>query len=148
MLDIKIDDNCPFEEIKRQNAYLNSNKLEQYKISMLELIKDGREVLNHFKNEHFPYDNLFILVEFSLCSSGTSAAVERVFSVGNDFGAREKSRLNVDILDAVITVKHIFSKKVTFCSEISDVIENDTLTTKNIQWRNTRLSKRLEGMQA
>ncbi|GFS48190.1 hypothetical protein TNCV_2296001 [Trichonephila clavipes] len=29
MPDIKIDDNCLFEEIRRMNAYLNSDKLEQ-----------------------------------------------------------------------------------------------------------------------
>ncbi|GFU14589.1 hypothetical protein TNCV_406461 [Trichonephila clavipes] len=29
MSDIKIDDNCPFEEERRLNVYLNSNKLEQ-----------------------------------------------------------------------------------------------------------------------
>ncbi|GFX21877.1 hypothetical protein TNCV_2311551 [Trichonephila clavipes] len=49
---------------------------------MLKLIKDGRKYLNHFKNEHIPYENLVTLVEFTLCCPGTNVAVERVFSIG------------------------------------------------------------------
>ncbi|GFX72165.1 hypothetical protein TNCV_1954411 [Trichonephila clavipes] len=45
------------------------------------LVKDGRNYLNHFKNEHIPYENVIILVEFTLCCPGSNAEVERVFSV-------------------------------------------------------------------
>ncbi|GFT39877.1 hypothetical protein TNCV_3286541 [Trichonephila clavipes] len=33
------------------------------------------------QKEHIPYDNLVLLVEFTLCCPGTHAAVEKVFSV-------------------------------------------------------------------
>lgn len=130
MPDIKIDDNCLFEEIRRLNIYLNSDKLEQWENQHVEIDKRWVEIFNHFKNEHIPFENLVILVEFTLCCPGTNAAVERVFSIGNDFWTSEKSRLNVDTLAAALTVK--FNMKDISCSDISNILlENDTLT-KNI----------------
>ncbi|GFY12972.1 uncharacterized protein TNCV_665381 [Trichonephila clavipes] len=75
MPDIKIDDNCLFEVEKRLNVYLNSNKFEQLENQHAEkLLKDPSP---HFKNEHIPYENVMILVEFTLCCPGTNAVVER-----------------------------------------------------------------------
>uniref|UniRef100_T1HIE4 Dimer_Tnp_hAT domain-containing protein n=1 Tax=Rhodnius prolixus TaxID=13249 RepID=T1HIE4_RHOPR len=105
MPDIKIDDNCLFEEIRRLNIYLNSDKLEQWENRHVEIDKRWVEIFNHFKNEHIPYENLVIPVEFTLCCPGTNAAFERVFSLGNDFWLSERSRLNVDTLAAALTVK-------------------------------------------
>ncbi|GFV46423.1 uncharacterized protein TNCV_3233121 [Trichonephila clavipes] len=48
----------------------------------------GRNILNHFKNEDIPYENSVIPVEFTLYNTGTNAAVERVFSIENDFWTR------------------------------------------------------------
>uniref|UniRef100_T1HEI2 Dimer_Tnp_hAT domain-containing protein n=1 Tax=Rhodnius prolixus TaxID=13249 RepID=T1HEI2_RHOPR len=104
MPDIKIDDNCLFEEIRRLNIYLKFDKLEQWENQHVEIDKRWVEIFNHFKNEHIPYENLIIPVEFTLCCPGTNAAVERVFSMGNDFWLSEKSRLNVDTLAAALTL--------------------------------------------
>ncbi|GFV92347.1 dimer_Tnp_hAT domain-containing protein [Trichonephila clavipes] len=139
MFDIKIDDNGLFEEIRRLNVDLNSNKLEQLVNQHSEIDKKWVEILNHFKNNHFPYDNLVILVEFNLRCAETNAEIERVFSVGNDFWTSEKSRLNVDTLAVAFSVK--FNIKDIFCSEISDVLENDTLTKKLFNGKDTPLSK-------
>uniref|UniRef100_T1HNF9 HAT C-terminal dimerisation domain-containing protein n=1 Tax=Rhodnius prolixus TaxID=13249 RepID=T1HNF9_RHOPR len=113
MPDIKIDDNCLFEEIRRLNIYLNSDKLEQWENQHVEIDKRWVEIFNHFKNEHIPYENLVIPVEFTLCCPGTNAAVERVFSMGNDFWLSEKSRLNVDTLAAALTVVEVGDKSST-----------------------------------
>ncbi|GFW75102.1 uncharacterized protein TNCV_448071 [Trichonephila clavipes] len=80
ILDIKIDDNCLIEEIRRLNVYLNYNKLEN---QHAEIDKRWVEILNHFKNEHIPYEKLVIFFEFTLRRPGTNALVLRVFSVGN-----------------------------------------------------------------
>ncbi|GFV88204.1 uncharacterized protein TNCV_3243531 [Trichonephila clavipes] len=97
MPDIKIDDDCLFEEIRRLNAYLNSNKLEQWENRHAEIDKRWVEILSHFKNEHFLSDNLIITFEFTLCWPKTNAVAERSFSVDNDLGTSEKSKLKVDI---------------------------------------------------
>lgn len=44
----------------------------------------------HFKNEQISYGNLVILVEFRLYCPGINAAVEIVFSNGNDFWTSKK----------------------------------------------------------
>ncbi|GFU39024.1 transposable element Tcb1 transposase [Trichonephila clavipes] len=105
MPDIKIVDNALFEETGRLNVYLNYNKLKQLKNQHAEIDKKKWvEILNHFKNEHIPYENSVILFEFTLCCPGTNGSFERVFSVGN-FWTSEKSRLNDDISAVVLTVK-------------------------------------------
>ncbi|GFU06662.1 uncharacterized protein TNCV_4352581 [Trichonephila clavipes] len=80
MPDVKIDDDCMFEEIRRPN-----NKLELWENKRSEIEKRWVDILNHFRNEHFSHDNLVILVEFTLCRYGSSSEVETVFSVDNDF---------------------------------------------------------------
>ncbi|GFU91322.1 transposable element Tcb1 transposase [Trichonephila clavipes] len=84
MPDIKIVDNALFEETGRLNVYLNYNKLKQLENQHAEIDKKKWvEILNHFKNEHIPYENSVILFEFTLCCPGTNGSFERVFSVGN-----------------------------------------------------------------
>lgn len=128
--DIKIDDNCLFEEIRRLNVYLNSEKLIQWENQHVEIDKRWVEIFSHFKNGHIPCENLFILVQFVLCCPGTNAAVERVFSIANDFWTSEKSRLNVDTLAAALAVK--FNMKDISCSDISNILLEDNTLTKNI----------------
>ncbi|GFT75066.1 uncharacterized protein TNCV_2244491 [Trichonephila clavipes] len=105
MPDIKINANCLFEEIRRLNVYLNSNKLEQCKNHHVEIDQRWVEILNHSKKEHIPNENLVILVELTFYCPGTSVPVERVFfKIGNDFWTNEKSGLNIDTLAAALTL--------------------------------------------
>ncbi|GFU54633.1 dimer_Tnp_hAT domain-containing protein [Trichonephila clavipes] len=109
MPNIKIVDNKLFEEFGRLNVYENYNKLKQLENQHTEIDKRWAEMLNHFKNEHIPYENLVILFEFRLCCPGTNAPVERVLSVGN-FGTRKKSRI-LDFLKSVLS-KSLLSKRI------------------------------------
>ena len=139
MLHIKIDDNCIFEEITRLNLYLTSEKIDQWENQHVDIDKRWVEIFKHFNNEHIPCDNLLTLVEFTLCCPGKNAAVERVFSISNDFWTSEKSRLSIDTLAAVFTVK--CNMKDISCSEISNVLlENDVLTKNIHSMENTLLS--------
>ncbi|GFV82049.1 hypothetical protein TNCV_3152471 [Trichonephila clavipes] len=56
-------------------------------------------------------ENVIILVEYTLYCPGTNAAIERVFSVGNDLWTNEKLRLNVDTLAGALTRKLIELRK-------------------------------------
>ncbi|GFT76289.1 dimer_Tnp_hAT domain-containing protein [Trichonephila clavipes] len=102
MPDFKIVDNGLFEEIGRLNVYLNYNKLKQLENQHAEIDKRWVEILKHFKNEHILCENSVVLFEFMLCCPGTNAPVQRVF-LGGNLWTSEKSRLNVDILAAVLT---------------------------------------------
>ena len=86
MPDIKIDDNCLFEEIRRLNVYLNSDKLEQWENQHFEINKRWVEIFNHFKNEHIPYENLVILVEFTLCCLELMQQLKEFFQLVMIFG--------------------------------------------------------------
>ncbi|GBL92815.1 hypothetical protein AVEN_4525-1 [Araneus ventricosus] len=68
------------------------------------VIKIWVKIFSHFKNEHIPCENLFILVQFSLFSPLTNAAVEKVFPIANDFWRSEKSGLSIDTPQIAILV--------------------------------------------
>ncbi|GFV55716.1 uncharacterized protein TNCV_755161 [Trichonephila clavipes] len=127
---IKIVDNGLFEETGRLNVYLNGNKLKQLENQHVEIDERWVEILNRLKkNEHIPYENLVILVEFTSCCPGTNAPVERAFSIGN-FWTNEKSRLNVDNFSCGTSCKdegYFFAPKPP-----PDVLENNILTNKKI----------------
>ncbi|GFU51007.1 dimer_Tnp_hAT domain-containing protein [Trichonephila clavipes] len=100
MPDIKKVDNGLFEEIRRRNVYFNYDKLKQMENQQAEINKRWVEKLSQYQKYHVPYEILVILVEFTLSCRGINAPVERVFSV-----IFSKSRLNVDILVAVLTLR-------------------------------------------
>jgi hypothetical protein len=79
MPDIKIDDNCLFEEIRRLNVYLNFDNLGQWENQHVAVDKRWVEIFNHFKNEHIACENLTILVQFTLCCPGTNAELMQSF---------------------------------------------------------------------
>ena len=92
--DIVINDNFLFEEIRRVNLYFKWRKIEEMERWENRTIdKRWVEIFRHFRVEHIPHENLKVLIEISLCCPGTNAAVERVFSLGNDSWSSEKSQL-------------------------------------------------------
>ncbi|KAG8226127.1 hypothetical protein J437_LFUL003274 [Ladona fulva] len=62
---IWIDYNCLFEEIRKLNIYLSSEKLVEWENEHVEVDKRWVEIFNHFKNAHIPYENLLLLVQFT-----------------------------------------------------------------------------------
>lgn len=128
--DIVINDNFLFEEIRRVNLYLNEEKLKKWNDEKIELDKRWVDIFRHFREEHIPHENLKVLIEISLCCPGTNAAVERVFSLGNDYWSSEKSQLSVKTLSAVLTVK--FNMQNESCSEVATLLEEHPHLAKKI----------------
>lgn len=66
---------------------------------------------------HISLENIEKMVQFVLCMPGTNACVERIFSLVNMFWTDKKSRLDIETIKAVITVKSHFNLS---CSEFYD----------------------------
>lgn len=63
------------------------------------------EIFNHLNNVDCEYKEFAKIVEYILCLPGTSAAVERIFSAVNKTWTSDKTRLDVETLKAILTVK-------------------------------------------
>lgn len=128
--DILIDDNSLFEEVRRVNLYIKEDILKKWADENISVDRRWVEIFAHFQREHIPHDNIKLLVEYALCCPGTNAAVERVFSISNDYWTTEKTQLSVNTLSAVLTVK--FNMRDINCSDISSLLEENTELLKKI----------------
>jgi hypothetical protein len=72
------------------------------------------EIFESVQTECISLKNTQLILEFSFAIPGTSAAIERVFSITNSLWTEEKSRFLVETIKAVI--KHILRK---FCATTS-----------------------------
>lgn len=83
----------------------------------------------HFKEKDISVPNLQLILQYIFSMPGTSAPVERVFSLMNNAWSDERSRMNE------ITIRGLMMCKVNFgltCNEFYDKIKTDTLLLKKI----------------
>lgn len=80
-------------------------------------------IFKHFRNNSTQLVNLKLkLTEFAFSFAGTSTEVERIFSLMNNIWDEGKSRLEIDILDAFLTVQQ---NSTMTCSEFYENIKNN-----------------------
>lgn len=86
-------------------------------------ITDSRwvECFQHLAKHKIPYAHLLTIVSYILCLPGTSAAVERVFSLINDVWSSEKSQLSIETLKCILLVR--YNIKMT-CLEFYDLLKS------------------------
>ena len=71
--------------------YLNEERLKKYIDEKVGVVRRWVEVFSSFKQECIPHKNIKLLIECALSCLVTNAAVERVFSLGNDYGSGLKN---------------------------------------------------------
>jgi hypothetical protein len=72
------------------------------------------------------------IVEFILCLPGSTAPVERIFSVMNSMWSKEKSRLSVETIRAILVVRQ---NSVVECEKFYDnVLKDRNLLHKITSW--------------
>uniref|UniRef100_A0A8D8JTE7 (northern house mosquito) hypothetical protein n=2 Tax=Culex pipiens TaxID=7175 RepID=A0A8D8JTE7_CULPI len=80
------------------------------------------EVFRMMMADKIPFVELGKIVQFILCLPGTSAAVERIFSLINNLWKSESSNLHVNTLRAILLVKC----NLTFsCTEFHKLLKSD-----------------------
>lgn len=85
--------------------YCTSDKIKQWKDGNVSIANRWVELFNHLNKVDCEYKEIATLVEYILCLPGTTASVERVFSAVIKTWTAEKTRLNVETLKAILTVK-------------------------------------------
>jgi hypothetical protein len=87
--------------------------------------------------------NTQLILELSFATPGTSAGMERVFSVTNALCTDEKNRFLVETIKSMIVTKTHFEE--LSCSDLYTSISNSPKFKKFVHLRRTRhLSKRKE----
>lgn len=91
---INIDD--LFDEVTEFNAVLEKSSFPEQMLPIQKWIS----IFNSLK-----FNNLRKIVEFVFCLPGTSAAVERVFSLMNNIWRSERGRLDVSTVRALLRIR-------------------------------------------
>jgi hypothetical protein len=81
------------------------------------------EMFEFFRSECILLKNTQLVLEFSFAIPGTSAAIERVFSITNALWTDEKSRFLLEIIKAVIVTKTHFEELQ--CNDFFTLISNN-----------------------
>jgi hypothetical protein len=71
-----------------------------------------------------------MIVEFFCCIPGTNASIERLFSWMNSLWTKEKNRLSVDTVKAMLIVKVFFNKD---CMEFHNLVKQNYSLLEKIQ---------------
>lgn len=86
--------------------YCTDAKLEEWKDKSLRAEKRWVEIFCHMKRNDVPFDKFACVIEFALCFPGSSALVERIFSLAKKLWTDGKSSLHIETLNAILFVKN------------------------------------------
>lgn len=85
--------------------YCTDDKIRKWRNDNTSITNRWVEVFNHLQAENCEYYEIAKLIEYILCLPGTTASVERVFAAMNKSWTSEKTRLQINTLKAILTVK-------------------------------------------
>lgn len=128
-----------FEEYSYLKEYQSKEKIDEWNAK--ETLTDQRwvECFKHLSEKNVPYKEILCLVSYVLCLPGTSASVERLFSLINDMWSPDKSRLLMETLLHMLYVRYNINMK---CLEFYNFLkEQPRMCAKSLRKRNTRLNQ-------
>lgn len=85
--------------------YCTSDKIMQWREGNVSIVDRWVEIFIHLNKADCEFKEMATIVEYILCLPGTSASVERIFSAVNKTWTSDKTRLDVQTLKAILTVK-------------------------------------------
>ncbi|GBN49674.1 hypothetical protein AVEN_230178-1 [Araneus ventricosus] len=108
--DMKINNDQMFDEVVLAKEYLQSNweQWEQEETTRDVSISSEEKWLRlfgHFKENHIAAPNLIKIVEYAFCLPGTSAPVERVFSLINNAWTDDRGLMKEATVKGLMTCK-------------------------------------------
>ena len=128
-----LNENVLFDEFFHVRKIIHQN-IQDWTSRKLTVFQCWIEIFQQCRESHIKVDNVFEMLEFVLCIPGTTASVERIFSLMNMYWSEEKSCLNEETLKAVLVVKTYFSQT---CSEFYDyLMKNQKFLKQFIVLRN------------
>jgi hypothetical protein len=68
-------------------------------------LTEGYRFFSEMSEKRLDFQDFCNIIEFILCPPGSNAPTERIFSVMNTMWSKEKSRLNVETMTAMLVVR-------------------------------------------
>lgn len=95
-----------FDQLTYLKQYVTSEKIAMW--TEKETPTDARwvECFQHFREQNIRYEHVKTIVSYILCLPGTSASVERIFSLINDIWTTEKTRMLLSTLKDIVFVRY------------------------------------------
>lgn len=85
--------------------YCTEAKITQWRCEKVAIVSRWVEIFGHLNVQGCEYKEMATLIEYVLCLPGTTASVERLFSAMNRTWTEEKTRLKIETLKAILTIK-------------------------------------------
>lgn len=85
--------------------YCTEQKIAEWREKKVSLVDRWLDVFNHLTVQSCECKEIAKIVEYVLSLPATTASVERVFSAVNKSWTREKTRLNIETLKAIMIIK-------------------------------------------
>ena len=103
---IQIYESDLLDEFNALLKLITDNKVDEWNNCGLTADMRWVEIVKIFRENGFTSENLGIITEFSMSLPGTSAPVERVFSLMNAIRDSEKTQLSIDALTSMLIVRY------------------------------------------
>lgn len=94
------------EQYEYVRNYCNTEKITEWKDKKTPTEERWVEIFKHFEARNVPFIEFSQIVEYSLCLPGTSAPVERIFSIAKKVWKLESANLHMSTLKSILYVKH------------------------------------------
>ncbi|GBL90131.1 hypothetical protein AVEN_135475-1 [Araneus ventricosus] len=119
---------------------INNDRLWKQEETTRDVISSSEEkwlrLFGHFKENNLATSNLIKIVEYAFCLPGTSALVERVFSLMNNAWTDDRGLMKESMVKSLLTCKiNIGLACEDFCNKIKNkkdflnkVLANETYT--------------------
>lgn len=111
----KVAEKTPFDEHENSSKvleqysyiknYCNEEKLSEWNSKNLTTDERWVEIFKYMETQNVPFIEFSQIIEFVICFPGSSASVERVFSLAKRVWKQESSALQVSTLKSILTVK-------------------------------------------
>lgn len=103
--DINQNSSRVFDQYGFIKNYCNEEKISEWREKKVATEDRWVDIFKHLEREHLPYREFALIAEFILCLPGSSAPVERIFSVGKQLWKIESSSLHLKTFNAMLKVK-------------------------------------------
>lgn len=110
--------------------YCSESKMKQWNDAKVSIPNRWVELFRHLERENCDFDEMAAIIEYILCMPGSTASVERVFSGMNKTWTEEKTKMKVETLKAILTVKVNLKKT---CLEVFTWLNSEHEMLRQIQ---------------
>lgn len=118
---IESNDTELFDQTTFLKRYVIAEKIQSWKENKTATDQRWVEIFQYFAKNHIPHQHILTIVSYILCLPGTSATVERIFSLIKDIWSDDKSQLQIETLKCILYVR--YNIKMT-CLEFYNFLKN------------------------